>query len=155
MAETTDPSPNDLGAIARSIVDSNRYMTLATADEHGAPWASPVWYAPEAYREFFWVSKPQARHSLNLATRPELAIVIFDSHQAGGWNALYMVAVAEELTDVDEGIQIFSRHGEAQGLRAWTREDVLPPARHRLYRATVSDHFVLDPHDQRLPVNLG
>jgi nitroimidazol reductase NimA-like FMN-containing flavoprotein (pyridoxamine 5'-phosphate oxidase superfamily) len=155
MAETSDPSPDDLGAIARSIIDSNRYMTLATADEHGAPWASPVWYAPEAYREFFWVSKPDARHSRNLAVRPDLAIVIFDSHQAGGWKALYMSAVAEQLTDVDEAIQIFSRHGEAQGLRAWTREDVLPPARHRLYRATASEHFVLDPHDRRLPLSLA
>jgi nitroimidazol reductase NimA-like FMN-containing flavoprotein (pyridoxamine 5'-phosphate oxidase superfamily) len=153
-ANTADPDPNDLGAVARSIVDANRYMTLATADEQGSPWASPVWYSPVAYREFLWVSSPEARHSQNLAVRPELAIVIFDSHEAGGWKALYMSAVAEVLTEVDDAIRIFSRHGEAQGLRAWTRDDVLPPARHRLYRATVSEHFVLDPHDQRLPVDL-
>jgi Pyridoxamine 5'-phosphate oxidase len=118
MAETSDMDPDDLGAIARSIIDSNRYMTLATANEDGLPWASPVWYAPVEYREFLWVSSPGATHSRNLATRPQLAIVIFDSHQAGGWNALYMVAVAEELTDVDEEIQLYSRHGEAQGLPA-------------------------------------
>jgi nitroimidazol reductase NimA-like FMN-containing flavoprotein (pyridoxamine 5'-phosphate oxidase superfamily) len=145
----------ELRTIARSIIDSNRYMTLATADESGLPWASPVWYAPARYREFFWVSSPQARHSRNLATRPHLAIVIFDSHQPGGWHAVYMSAVAEELAgvDVDEGIEIFSRRSEAQEIRAWTQEDVRPPARHRLYRATASDHFVLDPHDQRLPVS--
>src|SRR5918992_1279240 len=125
--------PDDLGVLARSIVDSNRYMTLATADQHGSPWASPVWYAPVSYREFLWVSKPEAQHSRNLAARPQLAIVIFDSHRAGGWNALYMEATAEELADVDEAIRIFSRRGKAQGLRGWTREDVLPPARHRLY----------------------
>ena len=68
---------------------------------------------------------------------------------------LYMSAVAEELTDVDDAIGIFSRHGEAQGLRAWTREDVVPPARHRQFRATVSEHFVLDPHDQRLPAKMS
>jgi nitroimidazol reductase NimA-like FMN-containing flavoprotein (pyridoxamine 5'-phosphate oxidase superfamily) len=144
----------ELEAVAKSIIDANRYMTLATADEHGSPWASPVWYAPVEYREFLWVSSPEARHSRNLALRPELAIVIFDSHEAGGWKALYMVAVAEELSDVDEKIRIYSRHGEAQGLRAWTREDVLPPARHRLFRADASEHFVLDPHDQRIPVDL-
>jgi nitroimidazol reductase NimA-like FMN-containing flavoprotein (pyridoxamine 5'-phosphate oxidase superfamily) len=144
----------DLGALARSIVDSNRYMTLATADASGLPWASPVWYAPADYREFFWVSSPDARHSRNLALRPQLAIVIFDSHRSGGWTALYMSAVAEELTDVDGGIEVFSRRSEAQGMRAWTREDVVPPARHRLYRATASEQFVLDPHDQRLPVSM-
>jgi nitroimidazol reductase NimA-like FMN-containing flavoprotein (pyridoxamine 5'-phosphate oxidase superfamily) len=64
----TDPA--ELGAMARSIIDSNRYMTLATADESGLPWASPVWYASAEYREFFWVSSPDVRHSRNLATRP-------------------------------------------------------------------------------------
>jgi len=29
------------------IVASNRFMTLATADADGLPWASPVWYAPD------------------------------------------------------------------------------------------------------------
>ena len=144
----------DLGAIARSIVDTNRFMTLATADESGLPWASPVWYAPADYRELYWVSSPEARHSRNLAQRPQLAIVIFDSHEPGGWKALYMSAVAEQLTDVDEGIEVFSRRSAEQGLPLWTRDDVLSPARHRLYRATVSEHFVLDSHDQRLPVTL-
>ena len=155
-ANTGDPDPTELRAVARSIIDANRYMTLATADEQGSPWASPVWYSPVEYREFLWVSSPDARHSRNLAARPQLAIVIFDSHEAGGWKALYMSAVAEQLAEaeVDDAIHVFSRHGEAQGLRAWTREDVVPPARHRLYRATVSEHFVLDPHDRRIAVEV-
>ena len=143
-----------LRAVAESIVDSNRFMTLATADRDGLPWASPVWYAPVGYGEFLWVSSPEARHSRNLAVRPDLAIVIFDSHEAGGWKALYLSATAEQLEDVEEGIEIYSRHGEAQGLKRWTRDDVVPPARHRLYRATVTERFVLDPHDQRHPVPL-
>jgi nitroimidazol reductase NimA-like FMN-containing flavoprotein (pyridoxamine 5'-phosphate oxidase superfamily) len=144
----------DLEAIGREIVDSNRFMALGTADQSGLPWVSPVWYAPQGYREFLWVSSPEARHSRNLASRPQVAIVIYDSHVAGGWKALYMSAVAEELVDVEEAIEIFSRRGEAQGLRAWTPDDVRAPARHRLYRATASEQFVLDPHDRRLPVSL-
>jgi len=140
--------------VAHSIIDSNRFMTLATADGDGVPWVSPVWYAPSDDGAFFWVSRPAATHSRNLDLRPQVAIVIFDSHRAGGWNAVYLSAVAEELTEVDEGIEIFSRRSQAQGMPAWTREDVLPPARHRLFRATASELFVLDPHDQRLPVHL-
>ena len=63
-------------AMARAIVDANSYLTLGTADAEGLPWASPVWYAPASYREFFWVSKPGARHSQNIAVRPEVGIVI-------------------------------------------------------------------------------
>jgi hypothetical protein len=32
-----------------------------------------------AYREFFWVSSPDSTHSRNLAGRPDVSIVIFDS----------------------------------------------------------------------------
>jgi hypothetical protein len=35
---------SDLGAIARAIIDSNRYMTLGTADEAGRPWQLPTLY---------------------------------------------------------------------------------------------------------------
>lgn len=152
MDETKTPA--ELEGLALSIIDDNRFMTLATADADGAPWASPVWYAHADHRDFYWVSSPGAQHSRNLAVRPQVAIVIFDSHRAGGWNAVYLSAVAEELADVEEGIEIFSRRSQAQGMPPWTRQDVLPPARHRLYRATVSELFVLDPQDQRLPVSL-
>jgi nitroimidazol reductase NimA-like FMN-containing flavoprotein (pyridoxamine 5'-phosphate oxidase superfamily) len=154
MSEMKEPAM--LREVATSIIDSGRFMTLATADADGVPWASPVWYAPVGDREFLWVSSPEATHSQNLAMRPQLAMVIFDSHEPGGWNAVYMSAVAERLAgaDVDEGIEIFSERGEAQGLRRWKPEDVLPPARHRLYRAIASEQFVLDEHDERLPVNL-
>jgi nitroimidazol reductase NimA-like FMN-containing flavoprotein (pyridoxamine 5'-phosphate oxidase superfamily) len=150
----TPPAERDLVAIARSIVDSNRFMTLATADASGLPWASPVWYAAASYRDLLWVSSPEARHSRNIAQRPQLAIVIFDSHEPGDWKSVYMSAVAEEVADVEEGIEIYSRRSVAQGLPAWARTDVVPPARHRLYRATVGERFVLDSYDQRLPVNL-
>ena len=147
----------ELATAARAIVDSNRYMTLATADESGLPWASPVWFATVDYRTFFWVSAPGARHSRNLAARPQLGIVIFDSQVPGGaGQAVYMSAVAQEVAgaEIDEGIEIFSRTSEAQGLPVWTREQVREPARHRLYRATASEHFVLSPRDERIPVSL-
>jgi uncharacterized protein YhbP (UPF0306 family) len=148
----------DLETIARAIIDSNRYLTLGTADENGVPWVSPVWYAPDEYRQLFWVSSPEARHSRNVATRPQVSIVIFDSQApVGTGQGVYMSAVAEELTgnDVERGIRIFSRRSEAQGAGAWTADDVRPPARHRLYRATASEHFVLGPQDQRTPVRVG
>ena len=144
----------DLGALARAIVDDNRFMTLGTADEDGRPWVSPVWFAPVTYRELLWVSSPDARHSRNLATRPEVAVVIFDSHRVGAWSGLYIAGVGEEVEDVDAAIGAYSRRSEAQGFRPWTRGDVLPPARHRLYRVRVAEQFVLDDHDVRLPVEL-
>lgn len=170
----------ELGAIARAIVDSNHYMALGTADESGRPWVSPVYYTAAGYRQFFWVSSPQARHSINLATRPEVSIVIFDSQAPiGAGQGVYMSAVAVELrgVELDRGIEIFSNGSQARGARAWAAADeqggvapvvedsgdVRSPALHRLYRATASEHSILDPaghpvhghaQDHRRPVTL-
>jgi hypothetical protein len=145
-------------AVAREILDTNRYMTLATADGDGRPWASPVWYAHRGYTDLFWVSRPGARHSRNLAVRPELAIVIFDSTvPEGTGQAVYVEALAEEVGDAgrEEGIAIFSRRFEAAGGDRWGLADVTGPAPLRLYRARASDHFILDAHDQRVAVRPG
>jgi hypothetical protein len=141
---------------ARRLVASNRYMTLATADADGRPWASPVWFAPTGDAAFLWVSDPESRHSRNIAARPEVAIVIFDSTvPVGGAEALYCDAVAEQLAGpaLEEGIAAFSWHSEAGGAKAWGLDDVSPPARHRLYRATVTASSVLGPGDRRLPLS--
>jgi nitroimidazol reductase NimA-like FMN-containing flavoprotein (pyridoxamine 5'-phosphate oxidase superfamily) len=65
--------------IARTILDADVDVVLATADGDGVPWASPVWFAKEDYRELYWVSYPGARHSRNIAVRPQIAMVVFDS----------------------------------------------------------------------------
>jgi hypothetical protein len=144
----------DLAAVARSIVDANRFMALGTADASGMPWVSPVWYAPLSYREYVWVSRPGTRHSRNIADRPQVAITIYDSHRPGDRAAFYMAAVAEQLEDVDVALEAFNRRSEAQGLPVWSRVAVVPPAEFRLYRASAGEQFVLDEHDARVPVQL-
>jgi hypothetical protein len=150
----------DLDDVARDILDANHYMTLGTADAAGNPWVSPVFFAADRYRDLYWISPPEATHSRNLGARPELGIVVFDSQaQVGTGQAVYMAATAAELSgaDLERGLRVYP--GEA-GLRAGARtkapEDVLSPSLYRLYRATVSQHWVLDPTaapDQRTPVN--
>ena len=140
---------------ARRLIDDGRYMTLATADGDGTPWASPVWYAHEGYRDFVWVSKPDARHSANLTRRPELAIVIFDSTRVPReTEAVYVEATAGEVPESGRQtwIEVFSRRSEAQGLAAWTADDVTGDAAHRLYRATATAEFILGQGDRRIQV---
>jgi len=135
---------------ADAIIDANRYMTLATADAQGTPWASPVWFAHADYREFYWASKPEARHSRNLAERPELAIVIFDSSVSpDDAAAVYITATAEQVT---EGIEVYNERSVAQGLPEWTLEDVIAPARFRLYKATATEQWMLGEGDLRVAV---
>src|SRR5918994_1419617 len=139
--------------MARAIIDGNGYMTLATADADGMPWASPVWYARASYREFFWVSRAGARHSRNIAVRPDVGIVIFDSTvPISTGKAVYLAARAEQVTaagEIERGMSVFSRRSLERGGREWTPDDVAPDARLCLYRAMASEQFVLSPKDER------
>lgn len=139
----------DLEAIVRKVIDDNVYMTLATADGDGRPWASPVFYAADAYRELYWVSSPEVMHSRSIARRPQVSIVVFDSRApvgTGGTSAVYMAAVAGEVPadEHDRGLRVYPGPAN-RGARPFTLDDIRPPAPFRLYRATVSEHFVLCP----------
>ena len=134
-------------------------MVLGTADESGRPWMSPVYFAVRDYTDFYWVSLPDAQHSRNLAARSEVSIVVFDSGvPIGTGQGVYMSARAEELngSELERGIEVFSRRSQEHGGRSWNADDVQPPAPHRLFRASVDPHWTLDqtakPGDRRTPV---
>jgi nitroimidazol reductase NimA-like FMN-containing flavoprotein (pyridoxamine 5'-phosphate oxidase superfamily) len=156
MAERTP------GDIAREIIDANLYMVLATADEAGRPWPSPVYFAHASYRELFWVSSPEVDHSRNIARRPDVGIVIFDSRAPiSTGQAVYMTAVAEAVApeEVERGIDVFSRRSLSHGGVAWTPADVQTEGESaiRLYRATATEHSILAKDgrpDHRIPVML-
>ena len=135
--------------IARAILDAGIYVVLATADADGVPWASPVWFANEDYRELYWVSYPGARHSQNIAVRPQIAMVVFDSTvPAGTGQGVYMTATAKQVTDlaaIEHGMGVFSRESVRQEGEEWRPDRVTGEARLRLYRANVREYSILDP----------
>jgi nitroimidazol reductase NimA-like FMN-containing flavoprotein (pyridoxamine 5'-phosphate oxidase superfamily) len=141
----------------REIIDRSLYMVVATADSSGQPWASPVYSAHRDHRDFFWMSQPDATHSVNLRDRREVGIVIFDSSvPINTGQGVYVLGVARELPahETEEGIEIYSKRSAGHGGSELTTEDVSPPARHRLYQATAEAVYVLDEHDHRVEVSL-
>jgi hypothetical protein len=137
-------SLEQLASRARAIIDENRYLTLGTADRDGTPWATPVYFTPEGYTDFYWVSSPEARHSRNIAARPEVGIVVFDSTvRIGTAEAVYLSAVAAQVPDdeLERCARLYS--GRFPELRHFPPDQLRPPALFRLYRARVSEHSVL------------
>lgn len=140
---------------ARRVLAANTYLTLATADATGRPWATPVWFAARG-PDYFWVSRPGARHSLNIAARPEVAIAVYDSSvPAGGAAAVYVEAVAQEVgaDDRAEALAVYDGRAREQGIGSWSEADVTGPAQFRLYRARASRVYVLDEHDGRVELS--
>lgn len=139
----------DLDAHARALMEANRYVTLGTADADGMPWVTPVYFASADYAEIFWMSNSDAQHSRNLAARPQLSMVIYDSTVPPyHGRAVYLSGTAAELTgrDLDRGVEIYP--GEAsRGGGPVSVEDVTAPSAWRLYRATVATAFVLCPRE--------
>ncbi len=136
------------------MVAANQYLTLATADADGRPWATTVWYAAwqrtqsadQLDLELVWLSHPDAQHSRNLAVRPEVGISIFDSGQAPGTgDGLQLSAVAAQADPaaLDETTAVFSEASLAAGGDAWARADVEGPSVPRLYVARIRRAHVL------------
>lgn len=136
--------PDELSDMARQVIDTNRYLTLGTTEPDGRPRLSPVYFTHVDYRDFYWVSSPTARHSTNLADRPAVSIVIFDSTAAvGAGRAAYMGAHAAQVPD-DELPQrcaaAFARvTPDAVGFQP---SELSGDAALRLYRARATSHEV-------------
>lgn len=147
---------NDLAAHARALIDANRYLILGTADAAGHPWTSPVYFAAAGIRDFYWLSATDARHSRHLSGRPQVSIAIFDSTVAPyHGRAVYAVGEACELSgdDVDRGLEVYPRR-DGGNVGLFTSEEVTEPAPYRLYRARVSELWVLCPREPRQPCSL-
>lgn len=152
MTFTADESPTDA---ARRIIDENSYATLATADVDGRPWVTPIWFAERGLRQYVWVFRTTRRHSLNVAQRAEIALVVFDSTVEGGSaSAVYVEAAAAQVPDHElaAALAIFNAKCEASGLSTWDMSAVSADAPHRLYLATALQVWVLDEHENRVPV---
>ena len=152
---TTDDE-RDLVGQAREIIDANSYIVLATADDDGRPWATPVWFAHDGYHDFYWISRPGARHSGNLAVRADLGAVFFDSTVAPlKGQGVYVEATAGQVpeAELEHGIETYSARSQAQGIGPLGTEDVVGSASFRLYRARATAHYVLSSKDERIPID--
>lgn len=147
---------NDLAAHARELLDANTYLTLGTTDADGRPWVSPVYMAAEGVRRFYWVSDIDARHSQNLAARPAVSLVVFDSRvRPYHGRAVYAVGEAGVVSGdaLDHALTVYP--GPAgRGATPVAREDVTAESPYRLYLATASEVWVLCPREPRMPCAL-
>lgn len=143
-----------LTAHARDLVEANRYLTLGTVDADGRPWTSPVYFsAADDLRRYYWMSSPASQHSLNLAVRPTVSLVVFDSTVAPyHGRCLYAAGTATVLEGADVAPALASYPGPAErGGSTVAVEDVTGDAPWRLYRAEASALWVLCPREPRQP----
>jgi len=88
---------------AKQIIEKIPYITIATSDESGQPWNSPVYCAYDGKYNFYWASDQNGQHSKNISHNNKIFLVIYDSTvPAGTGEGVYIQAKAQMLTDVTE-----------------------------------------------------
>jgi hypothetical protein len=134
----------ELVQMARSVIDANRYLVLGTIEDDGRPRLSPVYFTPARYRDFYWVSSPDARHSHNVRERAGVEIVVFDSSvMPNQGEAVYLSATAREL-GADELLGVLDEafDPEGRGGRGFAPEELSGDGDLRLYVATATTYDV-------------
>jgi uncharacterized protein YhbP (UPF0306 family) len=124
------------GDRARSLMERADLMTLATSDEAGVPWVSPVFYVPDDAYNLFWVSAKDARHSENIQARATVAIVIYSTEPEV--DAVYLSAEAEEIAEEDDaqtGAEIMRRKPQPEKWIISVIADVIGDGPLRIYKA--------------------
>ena len=131
--------------VALQVVRTIAYVVIASADEQGTPWVSPVYFAADGLQTFYWVSRPERTHSRNIASRPEVALTVFDSTQPPDTGlAVYARATASRVLDaeVPDAIGPFTARSEKDGSGVWDAAR-LTIAHLALYRAEVTELSLL------------
>jgi hypothetical protein len=90
---------------ARQVIDRIKYITIATVDQNGQPWNTPV----ASFRFdndyiFYWASWTDNQHSKNIRSNGRAFIAIYDSTPVDDKpsDGVYIQAEAFELSDKQE-----------------------------------------------------
>lgn len=84
---------------ARAIVDENILGVLATVNEDGSPWATPLHFVADE-TALYWFSTTERAHSVNIERDNRVGVSIFSTDESQGPKGIYVHGRAERLDDV-------------------------------------------------------
>ncbi len=134
MTKLQPPKPN---LTARTILDTIAYASLATTDEFGQPWNTPVYCVYDEDYNIYWGSSVESQHSQNIRTNSSVFVVVYDSTVP--WSTGVGVFIQAEAIEVTEKQEIAKA---CQLRKARVPEANQPPevfmgnSPRRIYRAT-------------------
>lgn len=80
----------------RAILDSNLVGSIATLNEDGSPWVTPVHIVADE-DTVYWFSKETVQHSLNVAHDARVSLTLFSPDLSRGPKGVYVQGKAERL----------------------------------------------------------
>ncbi len=121
---------------AKEIIRKIRYITIATVDQQGQPWNTPVARSVDDDLNFYWASDKTSTHSQNIRQNNKVFIVIYDSTvpSKDAWG-VYVKAKAEEITDQQEADSIAKLFAKDDPYSVGTGKEYLDDYPRRIYKA--------------------
>src|SRR5690606_11813522 len=87
---------------ARAILGENILGVLATVNEDGSPWATPLHFVADE-RALYWFSAADRVHSANITRDERVSVAVFSPETSQGLKGVYVSGRAEVLDDADRG----------------------------------------------------
>lgn len=88
---------------ARQILEQNLVGAVATVNEDGSPWVSPVHIFSDD-EAVYWFSDANKQHSLNIDRDPRVSLTLFSPDASKGTKGVYINGTADKL-DVEATTQ--------------------------------------------------
>lgn len=80
----------------RAILKNNLVGAIATTNEDGSPWVSPVHIVADE-QAVYWFSAEDKQHSLNVARDPRVSLTLFSPDLSHGPKGIYINGAATML----------------------------------------------------------
>jgi len=130
---------------AQQILRTIQYATIATSDEQGNPWNTPVFCAFDDDSNIYWSSHPDSVHSLNIANNHKAFIVFYSSPAGEGkGSGLYMNTDVRALENLEEIKLALTLLGERRGKPFLHIEKYIGSGTQRIYKAIPSKCWIND-----------
>ena len=83
---------------ARVILNENILGTIATINEDGSPWGSPVHIFSDEMA-VYWFSYEDKVHSINIERDPRVSLTLFSPDESRGPKGIYVNSIVTKLDD--------------------------------------------------------
>lgn len=70
---------NNIYEMTKGIIENNKFLSLATVDNDGKVWSTPLSYSVDDDYNFYFTSELDSKHIINIMDNPEVSFTIFDS----------------------------------------------------------------------------
>ena len=145
---------------AQQLISKSHYMVVSTCDKNGKPWGSVVLYVFDKNYNFYFLSRSDTLHALNIGKNPNVSVVIFDSDSPiGVFEGVQMRGTAYKVQsdEIKKVIELYANKlfplTKMPPTTRYKPSEYLPPSDHNFFKIEISEAYMSNP-DGRISVKL-